>query len=257
MLDHIVINVMRQMDEAVAIFERLGFRLTPRGHHSLGSINHLMVEPRAYLELVGLPDCGPQRREVLQSPLGLSGLVFRTDDADATYKRLTSSGFAPLEPILLERPVHLGGTIHQARFQNVRMTAGEFPAGRVYFCQHLNPELVWREEWLVHENGFCGFSDILIGSAVPDRDAGMYATLMQGRQVASDDELCVETGTFKIRFRKTETAGFEEVTLLFDDLLEIERRAIAADGVNWRKDTVGAGTMEIPSLDVRLVCRQA
>ncbi len=42
-LDHVVVNVLRRMDEAADLFAALGFRLTPRGHHSLGSINHLMM----------------------------------------------------------------------------------------------------------------------------------------------------------------------------------------------------------------------
>ena len=42
-LDHVVINVLRRMDEAADLFAALGFRLTPRGHHSLGSVNHLMM----------------------------------------------------------------------------------------------------------------------------------------------------------------------------------------------------------------------
>ena len=42
-LDHIAINVKENMDEAYKFFSELGFTLTPRGYHSLGSINHSMV----------------------------------------------------------------------------------------------------------------------------------------------------------------------------------------------------------------------
>ena len=82
-LDHLVINTLRGMEDAARIFTALGFALTPRGYHSLGSVNHLAVVPGAYLELVGLPETGKQRQEVLDSPLGLSGLVFKTDDPEA------------------------------------------------------------------------------------------------------------------------------------------------------------------------------
>ena len=34
-LDHIAINVRENMDEAYKLFSELGFRLTPRGYHSL------------------------------------------------------------------------------------------------------------------------------------------------------------------------------------------------------------------------------
>ena len=92
-LDHVVINTLKSMDAAADLFAALGFTLTPRGHHSLGSINHLMMTPGAYLELVGVPDTGRQRQEVLDSPFGLNGLVLRTFDADATRDRLAASGF--------------------------------------------------------------------------------------------------------------------------------------------------------------------
>ena len=42
-LDHVVINVRRDMDPAEALCRSLGFTITPRGYHSLGSINHLMM----------------------------------------------------------------------------------------------------------------------------------------------------------------------------------------------------------------------
>ncbi len=32
-LDHVVINVLGQLDEAAAQYEQLGFQLTERGHH--------------------------------------------------------------------------------------------------------------------------------------------------------------------------------------------------------------------------------
>ena len=40
-LDHIAINIKDKMDEAFEQFTKLGFTLSPRGFHSLGSINFL------------------------------------------------------------------------------------------------------------------------------------------------------------------------------------------------------------------------
>ena len=48
-LDHVVINTRDRMDEAEALYERLGFHLTPRGHHTLGTINHLAIFGTEYL----------------------------------------------------------------------------------------------------------------------------------------------------------------------------------------------------------------
>ena len=48
-LDHTVINVQFDMDRAEGLFRDLGFTLTPRGYHSLGSIKHLMMFGTDYL----------------------------------------------------------------------------------------------------------------------------------------------------------------------------------------------------------------
>ena len=52
-LDHAVINVGVNMDAAEVLFTNLGFKLTPRGFHSTGSINHLAMFGADYLELIG------------------------------------------------------------------------------------------------------------------------------------------------------------------------------------------------------------
>lgn len=250
-LDHLVINTLFGMDAAEAQFDSLGFRLTPRGHHSLGSINHLMIDPASYLELVGVPASGKQRQEVLDSPTGLSGLVFRTEDAEATYARLTDAGFAPQEPILLERPVEVGGTTRQAQFRNVRMTAAEFPAGRVYFCQHLTPDLVWRQEWLTHPNGFRGIGAVTITDPDPEAEAARYAALTGGHAEGRR----MTTQGLTLELSEGAAPAFAGAELLFDDVAGIASRAASTQGAEWQQTDPDAGVLTIPALAVRLACR--
>lgn len=97
-LDHTVINVHFEMDRAQAIFESLGFCLTPRGRHSLGSINHLIVLEDDYVEIVGLPtDTDTLRQEVLNSPIGIDGLVFKPTMQIRLTKRSSKRG-SPSNP---------------------------------------------------------------------------------------------------------------------------------------------------------------
>ncbi|MFP6747559.1 MAG: VOC family protein, partial [Alphaproteobacteria bacterium] len=94
-LDHTVINVRFDMDRAEGLFRDLGFTLTPRGYHSLGSINHLMMFATDYMELIGLPPGAENpRRDIAEVPLGINGLVFKTTDADATFAHLQSLDMA-------------------------------------------------------------------------------------------------------------------------------------------------------------------
>ena len=167
-LDHLVINARFELDAAQAIFAGLGFTLTPRGHHSLGSINHLIMFEEGYLELIGLPKDGERlRQEILDSSLGIDGLVLASDDPQQTREALIDQGFEAQPVQHFSRPVHIKGVPHDARFGTVRLVPGQFAAGRVYFCHHQTPELVWRPEWLGHANGAQGIERLTVVSAQP------------------------------------------------------------------------------------------
>ena len=43
---------------ALETYRRLGFTLTPRGYHTLGSMNHLAIFGTEYLELIAGPARG-------------------------------------------------------------------------------------------------------------------------------------------------------------------------------------------------------
>ena len=180
-LDHLVINTHFEMNAAQNIFEQLGFTLTPRGRHSLGSINHLMVFENDYLELIGLPsDGGPLRKEVLESPVGIDGLVFQTSDAPRTHQLLQANGLAVQPVQAFSRPVELNGVISEARFETVRFEPGQFNAGRLYYCKHFTPELVWRKEWQAHPNGVKALSGLLIVCESPQQEATQYVAAAGG-----------------------------------------------------------------------------
>ena len=179
-LDHVVINALFDMDPAAALMSQLGFTLTPRGFHSLGSINHLMVFEGHYLELVGLPlETEVLRRDVLESPLGLNGLVFQASDIDACISQLRDSGLTMLEPQNFSRPVTIDGVEQLARFRTTRTAPELFEAGRVYYCQHYTPELVWHRPWMTHANGCSGLSELVVVTAAVETDVSRYAKAAQ------------------------------------------------------------------------------
>ena len=183
-LDHTVINVHFDMDRAQAVFESLGFHLTPRGRHSLGSINHLIVLKDDYVEIVGLPTgTDVLRQEVLDSPVGIDGLVFQTQSADNTYVSLSKAKLAVQAVQAFSRPVELDGMTYSASFRTTRFTHGTYPAGRVYFCQHLTPELVWRKEWQSHANQVIRTSAFLIVANKPAQEAKKYLAASQGELI--------------------------------------------------------------------------
>jgi hypothetical protein len=255
-LDHVVINVLHEMDEAASLFSALGFMLTPLGRHSLGSINHLMVTPSAYLELVGVPLEGKQRQEVLDSPLGLNGLVYRITDADLTYGRLREQDLSPSEPVSFSRPVDLDGRLVDASFRTVKVSNVLFPAGRVYFCQHLTPELVWREEWMTHPNGFCGFERIVVDSTDPEADAKLYARASAGHAVAEGKGWRMVGNDLTVDVQPAVAPRFSALGLKFAGLDDIARRASSLEDVEWSETAEGA-ILGIPRFNLRIECRAA
>jgi Glyoxalase-like domain len=182
LLDHLVINALFDMDGAAVLMSRLGFTLTPRGYHSLGSINHLMVFEGHYLELLGLPlGTDVLRRDLLESPRGLNGLVFKSRDVDTSLGQLRRSGLAMLEPQSFSRPVTIDGIEQLARFRTVRTAPDMFAAGRVYYCQHYTPELVWHHQWMSHANGCKGLSELVVVTSAIEADASRYAKAAQAQ----------------------------------------------------------------------------
>jgi len=175
-LDHVVINARDKLDAALACYQRLGFQLTPRGHHTLGSMNHLAIFGTEYLELIGI---GPNatRADLLRFPAGLDGLVFGTDDSRAVYEAVAAAGVPIGEPNEFSRPVTLANGTENAAFRTVRLKPEAVDYGRLYFCHHLTRHLVWRDEWRRHPNGTVGVVRAVICAADPAGAATLYRTM--------------------------------------------------------------------------------
>jgi hypothetical protein len=176
-LDHVVIDVRDRIDEAMRCFSRLGFRLTPRGRHTLGSVNHLAMFETDYLELLGFPKDGETRPEITRFPEGLNGLVFKTADSDVVHREAAAAGLPVLPVQSFSRPVALGAETRDARFRTTRLDPDKVAMGRVYFCEHLTPELVWRPEWQSHPNTACAVARVVAATGDPERTAGLFRGL--------------------------------------------------------------------------------
>jgi len=190
-LDHVVIDVRDRMDEAARVFAALGFTLTPRGHHTLGSMNHLAMFQSDYLELLGFGAGGAGRPELAPFPVGLNGLVFKTADADVVHAHARDAGLPILPVQAFSRPVELDGTRQDARFRTTRLDPAKIAMGRVYFCEHGTPELVWRPEWQSHPNGARAIARIIVATARPGQTAALFRALFGAAAVSEHDGRCI------------------------------------------------------------------
>jgi hypothetical protein len=189
-LDHVVVNARDRIDQAADTYRRLGFTLTPRGYHTLGSMNHLAMFGTDYLELIAAKPDDNSRPEIMDAPFGLDGLVFATEDATATYEALRRNEVPIDPPQQFSRPVEIGGEARDAVFRTTRLPRSVSPAGRFYFCQHLTRDLVWRDEWRRHANGAVGIARAVIAAEEPEILGGLFAHMFGQHAVRATDDGC-------------------------------------------------------------------
>jgi len=234
-LDHVVIDTRDRIDDALAVYRSLGFFLTARSTHTLGSVNHLAVFEVTYLELLGFGASGVPRPDIAQFPIGLNGLVFNTQSADDLFRELQSKDLPVNPPQSFSRPMALARSIEQVRFRAVRMPdAASF--GRVYFCQHLTPELVWRREWMHHPNGAIALTKVSIAAGSPSGSADIFRRLFGPETVS-----CGSSASCKL------TAGAVTIELVEPGALQEELRD-AFPMPSGRKDFVARLGIRITSL---------
>ena len=243
-LDHVVIDVRDRIDEAMRCFQSLGFQLTPLGRHTLGSINHLAMFATDYLELLGFAEEGATRPEIVRFPVGLNGLVFKTADADLVHDQAAASGLPILPVQSFSRPVALDSVTQDARFRTTRLDPAQVAMGRVYFCEHQTPDLVWRPEWLTHPNGACAIARVVVATADPQRTARLF------RGLFGDDAIGVSAG------RQIIVAGAAQVELSTPDVIADEFGDTAAEAAG-RTEYMAALGITVRSLPAAEECLRA
>lgn len=207
-IDHVVIAV-DDLDQAQADFARLGFTLTPRGRHTMGSENHCAMFPGDYFELLAVPADHPVTRyysEFLKQGDGLAALALKTDDAAGFHAELASSAIAAAPPVDFSRPVSLPEGVRDAAFRITQLEIGETPGGRVFACQHFTRDVVWRPEYLAHANGAVGLQGISVLSDAASFGATRtaYEGLFDRAAEGSGDDgarWCVATGNTPLTLR--------------------------------------------------------
>jgi len=207
-LDHAVIGVHDKLDFVAEIYRKLGFKLTPRGYHTLGSINHLAIFGDNYLELLGFPSEGEKTRADLWSyPSGLNGLALRTTNAAALQSELANAGKPVTDWKDFSRPVDVDGVQKPASFRTFQIGAEVISNGRFFFCQHNTPELVWRAVDQDHPNGVLGISDVFIVSRTPQTITGLLDGFPEAAPEASDDGTSIPAGTAVLHILSEDSAN--------------------------------------------------
>jgi catechol 2,3-dioxygenase-like lactoylglutathione lyase family enzyme len=215
-IDHAMILV-RDLDRARDTYARMGFTLTPRGFHSLGSQNHCIMFGRDYLELMALPASPPPAyhyyADFLSNGEGVGALALASDDAAGAYAELAQAGIPAEPPLALSRPVK---DLGEARFTLVQLPPSQTPGFRTFVCQHHTRDIVWRPEYQRHANGAAGIKSVTIATPDPAR----YARVLDGLPVAYSHADTAAVAAIRIRVDDKKAAagslkrgGFSPVAL--------------------------------------------
>lgn len=190
-LDHVGWFVA-DLDAAAATLNRLGFAVSPENVHMnrasdgsqapSGTVNRLATPAIGYLEFLGARGDTPLARQhaaQLARYEGLHLMAFSSADVPAEAARLAREGFRPLEPIDMRRDVATADGPREARFSVLRVPPGVMAEGRVQWCAHFTPDLVWRAGLTDHANGALALSGALWLVADLDEALDRYSRFLR------------------------------------------------------------------------------
>ena len=197
-LDHVA-HFVPDSDAASAALEQLGFTLTPFSAQShrlepqgplvpAGTGNRCVMLEAGYLEFLtptGATPVADQLRTAIRRYIGVHLIAFGTAAPEIDHARLAHEGFQPMTPVALQRPISTETGENTARFTVVRVPPGTMPEGRIQFCRHHTPELVWQERWITHANGARGLAAVLLCVEDADEAAWRYSRF-SGRPYTSE-----------------------------------------------------------------------
>jgi hypothetical protein len=187
-LDHVA-HFVPEVDAAGAALGQLGFTLTPFSAQShrleengpliaAGTGNRCIMLQRGYLEILAPTAHTPvaaQLRAAMQRYVGVHLIAFGTATPEADHARAAKAGFAPLPPVSLQREIDTAEGRQTARFTVVRVPPGTMAEGRIQFCRHHTPGLLWQPRWTCHANRAASLAGVILRVADAQEAAKRYA----------------------------------------------------------------------------------
>ena len=178
-LDHVA-HFGPDLDAAARLLESLGFTPTPESAHQAqgkpaGTSNRCLMFEQGYVEILAPTLDTPNAQRVRAHMARYDGVhlaCFGTPDAAFERQRLAAAGFDPEPLVDLSRVVDSGETV---RFGVVYVPPGKMPEGRVQYCQHLTPEVIWKDRFVDHANGVTGLAAVHVVADDPAETAARWS----------------------------------------------------------------------------------
>lgn len=185
---HHVGLVVRDLDAAIAIYERLGFMFSPLSMHRIalkpgaplepaGTGNRCAIFQKNFLEVVahiikdkydfGIP-------EFLKRYEGLHIICFGADDMTTVHGRVTRESVPASDIIHLERNIDTPEGERMMQADCIHFAKGENPEGLIQAAQHLTSQYVLQPRYMNHRNGAVALTEVIVCVEAPDTVQAKY-----------------------------------------------------------------------------------
>jgi catechol 2,3-dioxygenase-like lactoylglutathione lyase family enzyme len=197
-IDHAIVGT-DDLEAARALWQRLGFTLSPRGRHKgWGTGNYCVMFANDYVELLGQIDPagfdnGLAAMLSAEGP-GLLGFAWAAEDAREAGDWLGARGL-PQTVKDLSRFIELPSGAVEPRFA-LAMPDVPYPGGlKPFVTEHLTRDLVWQPAWQAHPNTVVAIESLTCVVETPlALQEPFEAIFGLGSAVATDDTLAVRCG---------------------------------------------------------------
>jgi hypothetical protein len=174
-VNHVGLAV-RDLHAAAALYERLGFALSPLSVHSGSKLPNAPPEPMAtgnrcaifadnYVELLGIvnpdrPDWG--WGEFIRRFQGAHIICFGCKNAAVVDERLRAHGIGTSGVVRLQRDIGTPEGMRTARFDCVHFDRSQAPEGLLQAACYRNPEYVHQARYMSHRNGAKSLAEVVL-----------------------------------------------------------------------------------------------
>jgi len=204
-VNHVGIAV-RNMEDGCALYEALGFTLSPLSVHSgsktpgapvepMATGNRCAIFPNNYIEVLGIVNPGAldwSWGDFINRFQGAHIICFGCKDAEVVNTRVSGNGIETSGVITLQRDIGTPEGVRTAIFDCVHFERAGTPEGLIQAARHRFPEYVHQDRYLTHRNGVISLGEVILVTEDPEAVARHYEKLTGETARKHSDRLTID-----------------------------------------------------------------
>ena len=266
-VNHVGIAV-RNLDEAAARYQALGFTLSPLSVHSgsktpgeppqlMATGNRCAIFPHNYVELLGIVNPGLldwSWGDFIKRFQGAHIICFGCKDANVVDHRVRNNGIETSGVISLQRDIGTPEGTRTARFDCVHFDRAATPEGLIQAARHRNPEYVHQPRYLTHPNGAKALAEVVLVTTDEAATAHRYEKLTGQKTAKGADRFIIDLPLVtRLIFVNPDTIGAFLPGSLFSPAPSIVAMGFAVEDLHRTRDLLQRGGFDVIASEQRLV----